>query len=575
MRTTHAGSSVADVVYMHSDVAFLFPIVPEAAFGAELLGLAASGKTNLRGGAVRVHSVQTYPDALDITKKAGPSAVVSVMTLAQGLPKMAANIRAASQQGQPLVVHVAGVEVSDEFELHASVGAAYELTDAGAAVVVAAGALDCVDSAIYAYVLADALRRPVIHLVDGPLGLSARTSAGLSWDAATSRIHAMHRQLGSSRPGMGPPLELGDFRALSFAGDRSARTVFVAIGTAISSARRAVESNSTLGLGLLAVQLLEPWHEDVRRPPALPHCLICRIAGVCFSASSFCGPAAANPMYPCPLQHFLDLLPPSTQLVVVLDYASRSRPLYERVRSAVARSSHFRAVASLSVEYTSTEDIDAARLLQLAASQGRGVSTGHAPISISQIPVASLGHGPTLAGATQYKLWWSPAAEKSQSEKLFGALSGGTGHVDCAGYHDVFHKAGHERTVTDVVVSSNPGLRLNHTIHRADMTVVYRTALLSEIDVFASLRDGGIALVNCPTNHLGAHRIVPADALQRNLQVYQVNAAEAGRICRTGERPSLRNTTYPPLTLSPVESCVMQLAAIFSYTIMWSLQMPT
>lgn len=296
MVTTAGGSSVADVAYMHSDVAFLFPIVPEAAFGAELLSLAESGKTNLRGGAVQVHSVQTYPDALDMTKKAGPSAVVSIMTLAQGLPKMAANIRAASQQGQPLVVHVAGVEVADDFELHPSVGAAYELTDAGAAVVVAAGVLDCVDSAIYAYALADALRRPVIHLVDGPLGLSARSTAGLSWDATTSRIHAMHRQLGGSRPGMGPPLELGDFRALSYVGDRSARTVFVAVGTGISAARHAVEANSTLGLGLLAVQLLEPWHEDVSPPArALTTSLaVQQLQALLAAPSRFCGTAIAN-----------------------------------------------------------------------------------------------------------------------------------------------------------------------------------------------------------------------------------------------------------------------------------------
>jgi hypothetical protein len=236
------------------------------------------------------------------------------------------------------------------------------------------------------------------------------------------------------------------------------------------------------------------------------------------------------------LQRFLELVPASTQLVVVLDYPSRSRPLYERVRSAVGRSSHLRAVATLSVEYSTAEDLDAARLLQLAASQGRGFSAGQAPISMNQIPAASQGEGPTIPGAKQYKLWWSPAAETSQSNRLFGALTAGTGHVDCAGYHDVYHKAGQERTVTDVVVSSTPGLHLNHAIHRADMTVVYRTGLLSEVDVFASLRDGGIALINCPTNHLGKHRVVPSDALQRNLQVYQVNADEAGRICRTGTR---------------------------------------
>jgi pyruvate/2-oxoacid:ferredoxin oxidoreductase alpha subunit len=266
VRITHAGSTVADVVYMHSDAAFLFPIVPEAAFGAELLELAEAGRTNLRGKPVSVRTVQTYPDALDMTKKAGPSAVVSVMTLAQGLPKMAANLRTAAQHGQALVVHVAGAQVTQDFELQSCAGAAYELTDAGAAVVVAAGVLDCVDSAIYAYVLAEALRRPVIHLVDGPLGLSARTSANLSWDSLTSRVHAMHRQLGSVRPGAGPPLELGDFRGLGYTGDRSAQTVFVAIGTAVSSARRAVESSGTHGLGLLEVQLLDPWHEDVSQP---------------------------------------------------------------------------------------------------------------------------------------------------------------------------------------------------------------------------------------------------------------------------------------------------------------------
>jgi hypothetical protein len=43
--------------------------------------------------------------------------------------------------------------------------------------------------------------------------------------------------------------------------------VFVAIGTGISAARHAVEANSAMGLGLLAVQLLEPWHEDVSCPP--------------------------------------------------------------------------------------------------------------------------------------------------------------------------------------------------------------------------------------------------------------------------------------------------------------------
>ena len=490
----HAGATIAEIAYLHSDAAFLFPIVPEAPFGAELLALADAQRPNAHGRPCRVHRMQTYPDALDVAKNAGASSVVSVLTLAQGLPKMAENLRAAAQRSQAMVVHVAGAEVDAEtFELRPAAGAAYDLASTGAAVVVASSPLGCADSAMYCYALAHSLRRPVVHLVDGMLGLAARSSAALSWDALSSRAQMVHRQQPAA--GAGHPLELGDFHAFGYHGDRSARAVFVAVGGAIHSAHRAVESHAGHGLGLVAVQLVEPWHEE----------------------------------------RFLDLLPHSTQLVIVLDYASQARPLHQRVQSAVGRSAQLRAVATLNVECSTSEDTDVDRLLQLAASHGRGFGAGPggAPLSIAQVPAASSGAGPAVPGARQFKLWWSPSAEAAQSEQLFAALAAGTGHVDCAGYHDVYHKAGHERAVTDVLVTSTPGLHLNHAICRADMAVVYRTELLDDVDVFASLRDGGIALLNCPTNHIAKHRIVPADAAQRQLRIYQVNANEAGRICRT------------------------------------------
>ena len=490
----HAGATIAEIAYLHSDAAFLFPIVPEAPFGAELLALADAQRPNAHGRPCRVHRMQTYPDALDVAKNAGASSVVSVLTLAQGLPKMAENLRAAAQRSQAMVVHVAGAEVDAEtFELRPAAGAAYDLASTGAAVVVASSPLGCADSAMYCYALAHSLRRPVVHLVDGMLGLAARSSAALSWDALSSRAQMVHRQQPAA--GAGHPLELGDFHAFGYHGDRSARAVFVAVGGAIHSAHRAVESHAGHGLGLVAVQLVEPWHEE----------------------------------------RFLELLPHSTQLVIVLDYASQARPLHQRVQSAVGRSAQLRAVATLNVECSTSEDTDVDRLLQLAASHGRGFGAGPggAPLSIAQVPAASSGAGPAVPGARQFKLWWSPSAEAAQSEQLFAALAAGTGHVDCAGYHDVYHKAGHERAVTDVLVTSTPGLHLNHAICRADMAVVYRTELLDDVDVFASLRDGGIALLNCPTNHIAKHRIVPADAAQRQLRIYQVNANEAGRICRT------------------------------------------
>ena len=65
--------------------------------------------------------------------------------------------------------------------------------------------------------------------------------------------------------------------------------------------------------------------------------------------------------------------------------------LHQRVQSAVGRSAQLRAVATLNVECATSEDTDVDRLLQLAASHGRGFGAGPggAPLSIAQVPAAS------------------------------------------------------------------------------------------------------------------------------------------------------------------------------------------
>eukprot|EP01047_Picozoa_sp_COSAG01_P005899 COSAG01_NODE_207_length_22017_cov_118.361164_22_plen_184_part_00 len=179
-----------------------------------------------------------------------------------------------------------------------------------------------------------------------------------------------------------------------------------------------------------------------------------------------------------------------------------------------------------------------ARLLQLAASGGRGLGNNASTIHLDQVSTSSTSSALSgrVAGGRQFKLWWSLESELSQAQQLFAALSAGGGHVDAVSYHDMFRKKGTGVTVTDVLVA--PIEHLSHRVCHADMSVVYRTSLLEEVDVFATLRDGGTALINCPQNYLGAHRIVPTDAVARQLKIYHVCAASAGRICRSGTKPS-------------------------------------
>lgn len=219
-----AGQAVAEASYYCSDACFLFPVIPESTFGAGLVELSATGAKNKHGQHTKVHKLHTYEKALDVTKKAPPGSMVGVVTASQGLAMMADNIQAAVQARHPMVVHVAGIAVGENFELHPSVDCAYELMSSGAALVVSASAVDCYAAAIYSYVLAHHLKTPVIHLVDGPLALAASSSAALSWDKMVSMAESMHRVQTSSIP-----LDVGDFNAFGYYGDRSARTVFVAV----------------------------------------------------------------------------------------------------------------------------------------------------------------------------------------------------------------------------------------------------------------------------------------------------------------------------------------------------------
>jgi pyruvate/2-oxoacid:ferredoxin oxidoreductase alpha subunit len=499
------GHAVAEAAYLSSDVCFLFPVLPDHPFGEELLHMEEAGHKNRHGKPCKVHKLHTYPSALDVTNKAAPGGMVGVVTLSQGLASMAINIRAAVQHRRAMVIHVAGVDVGENFELHSNTRTAYELMDAGAGLVVSANALDCYGAAIYSYMLAQQLQAPVIHLVDGPLALAARSSAALSWDLVASMAESMHRAyVPSSRGGM--QMDVGDFHAFAYHGDRAPRSVFVAVGPAVQSAKRAVDSGH--GLGLLHVEVLEPWSD----------------------------------------QDFLARLPASTEFVVVLDYANAAKALHQRVRRAVAGSAQLRAVGALSVEYETAEDIDSARLLQLAASQGRGQEYGavalqdievlprspQAPCHAPGVPAGGGMVGKTLRelsegrnlhevaaitenlnshgvhpahmeplraifeGGKQYRMWWAQEAERALLPRLCTALGSDGGHVDAASYYDVFRKAGEELAMTDVLVAKVPGQHLNHRICQADMSVVYHAALTEEFDVFASLRDGGVVLINCP-----------------------------------------------------------------------------
>ena len=187
-----ASQIVAEVGYLHSDVSYVFPVTPEQPFGGAVEHYAAKGMLNIRGDPCKVYNMHTYPNALDVLKQLGSDLVVSVYTLSTGLARMGENLRAAAADGQPMVVHVAAAHIGEEFEITNDVNPVYDLIGSGVAVVTSSSAIDCANTAIYAYTLAQRLRRPVIHMIDGVLGLSVRTTTAPSWEAIDRKAAHKH-----------------------------------------------------------------------------------------------------------------------------------------------------------------------------------------------------------------------------------------------------------------------------------------------------------------------------------------------------------------------------------------------
>ena len=487
------GEQISDVAYLASDTCFFFPVVPEAPFGASLETIAADGRTNAYGRRCLVQRMNTYPDALDIAKPAGhSSAAVSALTLSQGLPMMLDNIRAAARTNQTFVIHCVAVKVAgNNFELVPDETATEQAIATGAAVVVAPSALSCYDGAIYAHALSRSLGKPVVHIIDGSLGLAGRTSASEPWDALAQRVRSV----------LASPSAVGrSSGAMQYHGSTSAHTVIVAAGAVVGAAKRFVATDS-YGLGVVEVTALSPWDES----------------------------------------SFSSVLPSGPRLIVVLGSSGSSHVLHQHVQAAVSRSG--KHIESLCVECSVPEDTDVERLHQIVQSQGRSLPRGYGgrPTLLSSVTPVGVNLPISAAGTRQFKAWWSLDSETAHAQQLLVALSGLSGeqlgrHIDTASYHDVCNrKIGEGVTTTDILIASTPDARLSHRVCRADLAVVFQTAVLNEIDVFATLRSGGIALINCPQNYLGAHRTVPTYASEKQMQVYHVNSAEAGRICRISD----------------------------------------
>ena len=471
----------AEVGYLHSDLVLLFPVVPSVSFGEEATALHEAGATNLRGEKCRVSRMQTYPQALDVAKaSAKRGRVVTAYTLASGLRAMAANLAEAARDRLPIVVHVAIASVDEQsFELSNDAGAVYGLAGSGVVLLNSSGVSDVAATASLAYATAVALKVPVVHFVDGLHASCLTSSAAPTWHEIAS-ISAASQPLGGSE-------------LFQYSGDNHADVVFVSVGALAASGARAASLRS-LRLGALHVRMLDPWHEA----------------------------------------DLASQLPQSARHIVVLDYDASSSALGRRMHDMTEHwrqlgLSHLREVHVTQVRASLAEDLDVDRLVGLADRlrnhQQHASST--APLMLSHLPIPEHGLGHGAAEHKALKFFWSPSAEASQLKHIKHAIAD---RSDSASYHDCIRKRGSERTMTDLLLNAAPGQPLAHSIRRANIVACYLPSLLDEVDTLASLRDGGIAIFNGPTNLVAAHDVLPPDAAERQLRVFTIDASQGASI---------------------------------------------
>ncbi|KAJ3297270.1 hypothetical protein HDU79_004152 [Rhizoclosmatium sp. JEL0117] len=262
--------AAAHVAYALTDMSFVYPVLPESTLAASPTAWSAKGLKNAHGKFHKVSTLETRAGAASIAHGAAHAgSAVSVLANSAALTHMLPSMYQIAADKLPVVIHAAAQAVDKDFGVHASAADVYATSFTGFAAIGSGNVKEAHDVAVIAHVAATVSQTPFLHFYDGSRVANEKSVAPVIETAALG--HVVKNAVSQASAVKSVPLpdlveavmgslagQLGHaYKLFEYVGAKNAETVVVALGASAAIAEEAVLGQA--GVGLLKVRLVRPW----------------------------------------------------------------------------------------------------------------------------------------------------------------------------------------------------------------------------------------------------------------------------------------------------------------------------
>ncbi len=521
--TIDGNGAVSHIAYAFSDVAAIYPITPSSTMAEYVDEWAAEGRKNLFGQVVHVSEMQSEAGAAGaVHGSLAAGALTTTYTASQGLLLMIPNMYKISGELLPGVFHVSARTIATHaLSIFGDQSDVMACRQTGFALLASGSVQEAQDMALVAHLAAIKSSVPFLHFFDG-----FRTSsevqkidlidyqdiAGLvDWEAIKA---FRNRALNPERPHQAGTAQNPDvffqnreaankyyhavagiveecmaqvkgltgraYRLFDYVGAPDAKHVVMLMGSGAEAAHETVEALNQQGgkTGVLKVRLYRPFSTE----------------------------------------HFLSALPSTVKTLTVLDRTkepgSLGDPLYMDVMTALAEKG-ITGISVLAGRYgLSSKEFTPTMVKAVFDNMTMASPMNHFVVGIEDdVTGTSLPKGEMF----------NAAPEGTVCCKFYGLGSDGTvganknsikiigDHTDlyAQGYFAYDSKKSGGLTISHLRFGKSP-IRSTYQIDAADFIACHNPAYVTLYDMLASLKDGGVFLLNCPWSDEELEERLPA-----------------------------------------------------------------
>ena len=559
MKTMDGNQAAAEVSYMFTDVAAIYPITPSSPMAEKIDAWSAQGKKNLFNQTVKVVEMESEAGASGaVHGSLAAGALTSTYTSSQGLLLMVPVMYKISGELLPTVFHVAARAIAGHalsiFGDHADIMAC---RSTGWAMLASSSVQEVMDLGSVAQLSTLKSRIPFIHFFDGFRtsheiqkiemldpeflkkeidmdAVNAFRASGLNPEKPVIKgtnqnpdIFFQQKEgvnkLYDEVPGIveeyckAVSAETGrDYKLFNYYGAPDAENIVVAMGSVCEALEEVIDFLNAKGqkLGMVKVRLFRPFS----------------------------------------LKHFFDVVPETVKKICVLDRCKEPgaivEPLYEDIMAAYYTINKHPMI--IGGRYgLGSKDVTPAQLIAVFENLAMDVPKDHFTVGIvDDVSNTSLEVGAPVVTAPDdciaCKFWGYGSDGTVGANKDAIKIIGDNTDMYAQGYFSYDSKKSGGVTISSLRFGKSK-IRSTYEVDQADYVACHKESYINIYDVLEGLKPNGTFLLNCPWTPEELENELPASMkrylAQNNIKFYTIDAGKVAREVGLGNRTNMVTQT--------------------------------